>query len=321
MSRSVRYRARGASTVEFVVVAPVLALMGLGTVQAGLAYHGKTVLNYATFEAARTGATHHALSGPMRRELAARLAPVIGGDGSDAAAAGAIGTSLTAVSVNPLDAAFTRVRVLNPSTEAFDHFSVRSRESGRDAIPNSHLRFRAAAAAAGTDPAAGIDPVSGVDLRDANLLRIEVTYGFDLKVPLIGALAAPLLTLYDPAHAHYHAAGKLPLTSVATVRMQSEVWRDSLVSMNAVPPGGADVPGESAADPDAVAGSSTPDDGGGGRDDGAGGTGGTCDDSNGLAMSIPILTSGEGQCAPGTAFPGGPFAGGDEELPNSPACS
>jgi len=315
-----RYKARGASTVEFVVVAPVLALMGLGTVQAGLAYHAKTVLNYATFEAARTGATHHALSGPMRRELAARLAPVIGGDGSDAAAAGAIGASLAAGTVNPLDAAFTRVRVLNPSTEAFDHFSIRSRESGRDAIPNSHLRFRAGAAA-GTDPAAGIDPVSGVDLRDANLLRIEVTYGFDLKVPLIGALAAPLLTLYDPAHADYHAAGKLPLTSVATVRMQSEVWRDSLVSMNAVPPGGTDVPGESAADPDAVAGSSTPDDGGAGEDDGMGGAGGACDDPNGLAMSTPILTTDEGRCVPGTPLPGGPLAGGEGELPSSPICS
>jgi len=225
-------RQRGASTIEFLVVAPVLAAMGLGTVQTGLAYHGKTVLNYATFEAARTGAVNHALAAPMRRELAMRLAPLVGGDGSDEAAAMAVGVSLARVTPDP----FTRVEVVNPSTEAFDHFQIRSRESGRQVIPNSHLRFR-------DDDAAGVDPVSGVHLRDANLLKIKVTYGFDMKVPLIGRLAAPVMSLIDPSNILYYQAGKLPLSAVATVRMQSEVWRDSLVSMVASPDAGDEPPG------------------------------------------------------------------------------
>jgi len=235
-------RQSGASTIEFLIVAPVLAAIGLGTVQAGLAYHGKTILNYATFEAARTGAVNHALQSPMRRELAIRLAPLIGGDGSDEAAALAVGVSLTSMTVDP----FTRIAVLSPSVEAFEHFQIRSRESGRQVIPNSHLRFR-------DDAKAAIDPVSGVDLRDANLLKIKVTHGFDMKVPLVGAIAAPLMSLIDPKNTLYYQAGKLPLSSVATVRMQSEVWGDSLVSMNTVATAAEErPPGESGHAPPAL---------------------------------------------------------------------
>ena len=105
---------RGASMTEFVIVAPVLLLLGLGTVQAGLVYHGRTVLNYATFEAARAGATRHARPGPMRRELGARLAPLFGGEGSDAKAAMAIGRGLLEAE-SPL----TRLAILNPTPASF----------------------------------------------------------------------------------------------------------------------------------------------------------------------------------------------------------
>ena len=71
-----------ASLVEFSIIAPVIALMGMGTLQAGLLYHNKTILNYATYEAARVGATRHAQPTPMSLELGIRLAPIIGGDGS-----------------------------------------------------------------------------------------------------------------------------------------------------------------------------------------------------------------------------------------------
>jgi len=70
--------------------APVLFLLGMGTLQAGLLYHNKTILNYATYEAARVGATRHAQRKPMRKELGIRLAPIIGGDGSLEKAAGAM---------------------------------------------------------------------------------------------------------------------------------------------------------------------------------------------------------------------------------------
>ena len=68
----------------------LLLLLGLSTLQAILIYHGKSTLNYATFEAARTGAVNHAQEGAMRHELGIRLAPLQGGDGSTERAATAI---------------------------------------------------------------------------------------------------------------------------------------------------------------------------------------------------------------------------------------
>ena len=222
--RAIGRRQRGATLAEFVVVAPVLLGIGGGTVQAGLAYHGKTVLNYATFEAARAGAVHHALMDEMEAELGTRLAPLQGGDGTVASAVEAIARSKAS-----LGPSLTRVRILNPTAEAFDRWKVRSKESGREVIPNSHLRHRDG------------EQRAGVTLQDANLLKIEVVHGFDLKVPLVGSLLTTALAAIDPdpERLPYYAAGLLPLRSVATVRMQSEVWGDDVATAAGTAPGGA----------------------------------------------------------------------------------
>ena len=107
-------RQRGASLVEFAVALPALLLLGLGTLQGALAYHAKTTLNYATFEAARKGAVTHAQSGPMREELGIRMAPIYGGDGSPQKALEAI----TRASLEAKDSRFTRIDILNPTVEA-----------------------------------------------------------------------------------------------------------------------------------------------------------------------------------------------------------
>jgi len=210
--------------MEFIIVAPVLLGLGLGTVQAGLVYHGNTILNYATFEAARTGAVSNAKLDSMKSELGTRLAPLLGGDGSSTRAFATMGLSKANAEIS--DAlSLTYIDVLNPTREAFEHFKVRSREANIDVIPNSHLRHQISA----------VDSNSGVSLQDANLLKIRVTYGFDLAVPGMSKIIGPVMALLDPGHSHYYAAGKIPLTSVATVRMQSEVHGDSLRSANAPP--------------------------------------------------------------------------------------
>ena len=216
VSHGSRRAERGASLTEFAIVAPVLLLLGLGTVQAGLLYHGKTILNYATFEAARAGATRHAQPEPMRRELAARLAPLYGGDGSEGKAAVAIGRAL-AESASPL----TRLAIVNPTPASFAAWGEESVErEGQRAIPNAHLRHQ-------PDEGAG---AGGQTLRDANVLKIEVTVGYELKVPLVGPLLAGLIGAADrrPEHTGYYRSGRLPLKSVATVRMQSEAWSGAI---------------------------------------------------------------------------------------------
>jgi len=58
----------GTSMVEFLIVIPMLLFVGLGIMQFGLVYHAKSVLNYATFEAARAGAVNNGQVEVMRKE-------------------------------------------------------------------------------------------------------------------------------------------------------------------------------------------------------------------------------------------------------------
>ena len=291
---------RGASLAEFAIVAPVLLLLGLGTVQAGLLYHGRTILNYATFEAARAGATRHAQPGPMRRELGARLAPLYGGDGSEAKAAVAIGRGMLEAE-SPL----TRLAILNPTPASFAAWGTESVErKGQQAIPNAHLRHQ-------SDEGKG---AQGQTLRDANVLKIEVTVGYEPKVPLVGRWLVMALGEVDGRAelAGYYRAGRIPLKAVATVRMQSEAWS------GAIDEAGAAV---AASEAESVAMASEGaagegDEEGGPLDfiDGLGGGSGECG-SDGLPLGLGPEASGEVICAGDESPGGGESVSGSEGLP------
>lgn len=216
-------RQSGASITEFLLAAPIVAMIGLTTAQAGLIYHGKTTLNYATFEAARTGAVNHAQVAMMREELGVRLAPVQGGDGTMERAVQAMARSTIAVQ----DRLATRLEVINPTPAAFDDWGINSAEVHQRVIPNAHLRHR--------DHQVGSR--SGLSLRDANLLKVKVTYGLDMKVPIVRDLIALAMIEVDPKNAHYYRRHQFPLTAVATVRMQSDAWENEILAATADPAG------------------------------------------------------------------------------------
>ncbi len=81
----------------------------------------------------------------------------------------------------------------------------------------------------------------GLNLQDANLLRVEVTYGYELKVPLINGLISRLLGLTrdsDAFHQQLLRRNRLPITSTAIVRMQSPLrFSELLVSRADLPRG------------------------------------------------------------------------------------
>ena len=208
-------RQTGATLAEFLLVTPIVMLVGMATVQAGLVYHGKTTLNYATFEAARSGAVNHARLSMMRKELGLRLAPLQGGDGSADSALIAIAKSRTLVE----DKRRTQLRVLNPTTAAFDDWGISSTGVSGRVLPNNHLRHREHT----------VGDRSGLSLRDANLLKIEVTHGMSLNVPVVASLFSKAMMVVDPENSHYYQRNQFPLKSVATVRMQSEAWEEEVV--------------------------------------------------------------------------------------------
>jgi len=305
---------RGASTAEFIVVAPVLLFLGFGAVQLGLIYHGRTILNYATFEAARTGAVNHALPEPMRRELAERLAPILGGDGSAAKAAEAIARSIvdleSPLGPDGMPRPATTVTRLSPTPAAFADWGVHDPVAGRTVIPNSHLRHRHAVEAPGE---------SGVSLRDANVLEIEVTHGFELKVPVVGRVLTTALAMADPENAAWYAADRLPLSSVATVRMQSDAWlADDEPLASVVPEGAAETgsgSGSVAVEGDGAAGEEGDDavDGAGGEERAESTAGDEVCGEHGVGGAVLPLSE--------SAYLGGSCAAGDESRapPEGPA--
>ena len=247
----------GASLIEFAVALPALLLLGLGTLQGALAYHAKTTLNYAAFEAARKGAVTHAQTVPMREELGIRMAPIYGGDGSPEKALQAI----TRASLEAKDPRLTRIDILNPTVEAFADHGEDNPEAGVREIPNSHLRYRSRE----------VKSASGVNIQDANLLKIKVTHGFKLKVPLIDRVVPAVLMRTDPTNAQFYSMRRIPITAVATVRMQSPAWPDNNwhaggeTGSGQVPPR---PPEDNPNDPDHLAGDPTSGSGSGDADNG-----------------------------------------------------
>ncbi|HEY0684428.1 MAG TPA: Tox-REase-5 domain-containing protein [Steroidobacter sp.] len=211
----------GAAIVEATIALPLLIVVILAAIQFGFVYQAKATLNHAALQAARAGAVSNATPQAIRRGLAQGLAPLRSPDSSLSGVAEAVarieGELLT-------DA---RIRILNPTREAFDDFAVEV--DGVRELPNDRLHAR--------DTRAGSS--GGLNIQDANLFRVEITYGYELKVPLVSGLLSRLLTPpgeSDSFHQQLLRRNRLPITSTATVRMQSPLrFSELLVSRSDLP--------------------------------------------------------------------------------------
>ena len=125
--------------------------------------------------------------------------------------------------VNP---AFGNITVLNPTVEMFDAWEMPDSVTGELQIPNHHIRHQNAEIVR-----------AGVNIQDANLLKIRSEYGYKLGVSFVGPLITQALLAINPSQAVYYQAGRIPLVSVATVRMQNEARRNPAVVAQAVSPG------------------------------------------------------------------------------------
>lgn len=219
----------GAAIAELVVVLPALLMLGLGVLESALFYQAKTTVTYATFEAARKGATTHAQKRPMRDEFGMRIASIYGGDGSGAKAQAAMAEGQIDAH-NPL---ITTIDIINPNSEAFLEFGVENPKTGQIEIPNTHLRYR--------DPNV-VGAKSEVNVQDANLLKIQAEYGYQLRVPLVAQAVTGIMKQFDPGNARYYDQGRIPISAVATVRMQSAAWENGNLNADGTAPGDGVVP-------------------------------------------------------------------------------
>src|SRR5262245_41898888 len=111
-------RQRGAAIVEATIALPVLLVVILAVIQFGFVYQAKATLNHASLQAARAGAVSNATPDSLRRGLAQGLAPLTSPDAS----LQGVAESVARIESELLTDA--RIRILNPTREAFDDFAV-----------------------------------------------------------------------------------------------------------------------------------------------------------------------------------------------------
>jgi hypothetical protein len=211
----------GAAIVEATIALPLLIVVILAAVQFAFVYQAKATLNHAVLQAARAGAVSNAAPSALRRGLARGLAPLASPDAS------LQGVAETAARIEAELLTDARIRILNPTREAFDDFAVEV--DGVRELPNDRLHAQSTQRGSR----------GGLSLQDANLLRVEITYGYELKVPLVGGLLRRLLSSAregDAFHQQLLRRGRLPITATATVRMQSPLrFSELLVSRADLP--------------------------------------------------------------------------------------
>jgi hypothetical protein len=220
-----KIRQRGATLVEFVVVAPTLLFILMTLIQYGLLYHTKSQVNYATFEAARAGTVSNGSPAAMRAAFHKAMTGYYGGGTTVAALANSYAASLA-------DTAALRIEILSPTKESFDDYhspqlATRLGTPSR-VIPNSNLAFIDCPV---DRPGCAKDPktnASGQTLQDANLLKIRVTWGIPERkqIPLAGRFMTWALETLNPADPDAFrqglvAAGRIPIVAHVVMRMQS----------------------------------------------------------------------------------------------------
>jgi uncharacterized membrane protein YgcG len=212
-SRSIR-RQRGASMIEFTIVAPILTLIGLLVIQWALTFHARNVIQHASFMAARAGSTAGAQLPAIEEAYTRALAPLYGGG------RGLIEIETSVLRARADLAGQLRIEVLNPTRESFTdwHDPVLAQRLGLDrrVIPNEGLALRA-------DHPVGA--ASGQTLADANVLKLRITQGVELDVPLAADLIRFVLRWRDDGRDAFVSAliagGRLPMHVDATLHMQS----------------------------------------------------------------------------------------------------
>jgi hypothetical protein len=257
MNRRARRRQRGQGLIEFIITVAVLGPLLLGIFQAILLYRAKTVLDYAALQAARSGSTHFAETGPMCQGLAKGLMPLYAHDASVAGVAAAYATADADICLGKAGT----IRVVSPTRAAFDDWKE-PQYDGVEAIPNDSLAYRGDRVGAG----------SGMTVQDANVLKISVTYRYPLIVPLIDRFIGRFDAVRSAAEGH--TVYSLQMTAQAIVRMQTPIRDRGLLSDGSAGGGSSDGSGGGS-------GTGSGDGGSVGGGDGSGGSGGGGDGSPG----------------------------------------
>lgn len=216
-------QSRGATLVEFVIVAPLLLFISLILIQHSLLFHARSTISYALFEGARSGSVSNAAPEAIESAFTRAMAGYHGGGRNSAELARAHLRAQT-------ERSFVRIEILSPDRASFDalhspELAARLGISGR-VIPNENIAFLDCPL---DRPSCKADASARTfSLLNANLLRLRVTYGVapEQQIPLAGRFMNAALALTNAADGDRFKKmlidrGRIPLVSEVTMRMQS----------------------------------------------------------------------------------------------------
>ena len=209
-----RSRQKAAALVEVQVVLLLgLLPLVLGTLQLALLLIANHVVHYATYQAARSGATAAADPAVMQRALAIGLMPLhlVTSDpvSPDNITSLALAAELRSSLATRL---YARLTLLRPSAAAFADFAT---TVGNDRVLRNDSLLQQPLTAGAR---------SHETVQQANVLQIQVSYCHELIVPLINRALLQLLQTLDgdPWHQACYVVGRVPLVAQAAVSMQSD---------------------------------------------------------------------------------------------------
>ncbi|GGK65874.1 polymorphic toxin-type HINT domain-containing protein [Amphritea balenae] len=205
-----RVRQLGVAAVESLIALPVITLLLMGAVEWARIYEAKTTVDHAVTMAARSGSFNNATVESIQQGFAKGVLPYY------APAKGQWKNALNKVVVSL--ATDTQVRILNPTREAFTDFGYQ--EGGKVYLPNDALHKLPTT----------LGNRSGINIQDANLLKVEVTWGLPLRMPVIGTLIAQFgehFVAKTPKEVDLYSRGMMPITSTTALRMQSPAIRNN----------------------------------------------------------------------------------------------
>jgi len=215
-----RARQRGASMVEFVLVALPLLLAGLVVVEIGYALMARQVLRLALHEAARAGVVRHGEPRAIAAAFELALTPLFVPAGSYGSPQARMLASHARMQ-HDVGLPLWRLDMLGPPASAYQDFGrLDNQHGGRPAIGNDYLAEQHARALQRWPQGTGAQ--SGLTIFDANVLHLRLTYLRAPLTPLTGALLKVASMAASDAARPALAAGLLPLTLEARMTMQSD---------------------------------------------------------------------------------------------------
>jgi outer membrane protein OmpA-like peptidoglycan-associated protein/uncharacterized membrane protein (UPF0127 family) len=249
---------RGAAMLEFAVVGPLLTLLGLASVQYGLLFNAKNLINHASFMAARAGSTGNARLDTIEQAYLRGLIPLYGGGRTLNETTESLAKATADMAGN------VQIELLNPTRESFDDWNDPRLQTllntgSKRVIPHRHLAHnlndRSVLENLGNSrelrdvQGSLVKPNSGQSLEDANIIKLRITHGYEPKVPLVGRIYAIFLKWLDVKDNAFETqlieSGRIPVVSHVTLQMQTDPIETSQVSIPGMGNGGTPVdPGD-----------------------------------------------------------------------------